>query len=206
MQRLVFREKDANPAATFSNAALRAGSPRRGVHRESRDIGSLNLFRNPYVAKVTQGDGPYGTVTINPKGAFFSAMAEWSKRTKKVALSTCASAPVGAWDRMPEIACRRRPLPFLHEFGHVLDILPTDQDNVDGNPFKIPTRCCAIAARIRLAVQEEQQFQPAIDASRIPSRESVARGRLQGIPCAFPRSAIFMNTSGGFLFHCLAPS
>src|SRR5467141_115824 len=127
-----FREKDANPAATFRTLRFELDLHGEEFIRESRDIGSLNLFRNPYVAKVTQGDGPYGTVTINPKGAFFSAMArvvETNKEGGPPNIRGVRLLHVGpyAGDTLPAQAAT-----LLHEFGHVLDILPADQDNVDG--------------------------------------------------------------------------
>jgi len=127
-----FREKDANPAATFRTLRFELDLHGEEFIRESRDIGALNLFRNPYVAKVTQGDGPYGTVTINPKGAFFSAMArvvETNKEGGPPNMRGVRLLHVGpyAGDTLPVQA-----VTLLHEFGHVLDILPTDEGNVDG--------------------------------------------------------------------------
>jgi hypothetical protein len=127
-----FRERDANPAATFRTLRFELDLHGEEFIRESRDIGPLNLFRNPYVAKVIQGEGPYGTVTINPKGAFFSAMArvvETNKEGGPPSMRGVRPLHVGPYggDTLPAQA-----VTLLHEFGHVLDILPTDQDNVDG--------------------------------------------------------------------------
>jgi hypothetical protein len=127
-----FREKDANPAATFRTLRFELDLHGEEFIRESRDIAPLNLFRSPYVAKVIQGEGPYGTVTINPKGAFFSAMArvvETNKEGGPLNMRGVRLLHVGpyAGDTL-----QAQAVTLLHEFGHVLDILPTDQDNVDG--------------------------------------------------------------------------
>jgi len=126
------REKDANPAATFRTLRFELDLHGENFIRESRDLGPLNVFRNPYVAKVLQGDGRYGTVTINPKGAFFSAMAlvlETNKEGGPLTMRGARLLYVGpyAGDTLPAQA-----VTLLHEFGHVLDILPTDHDNLDG--------------------------------------------------------------------------
>jgi hypothetical protein len=127
-----FREKDAHPAATFRTLRFELDLRGEEFIRESRDLGPLDIFRNPYVARVIQGDGPYGTVTINPKGAFFSAMAqvlEMNKEGGPPSLRGVRLLHVGpyAGDTLPA-----QTATLLHEFGHVLDILPTDRDNVDG--------------------------------------------------------------------------
>ena len=127
-----FREKDANPAATFRTLRFELDLHGEEFIRESRDMGPLDIFRNPYVARVIQSDGPYGTVTINPKGAFFSAMArvvETNKEGGPPNMRGVRLLHVGpyAGDTLPA-----RAVTLLHELGHVLDILPTDHDNVDG--------------------------------------------------------------------------
>jgi hypothetical protein len=142
-----FREKDANPAATFRTLRFELDLHGEEFIRESRDAGPLDIFRNPYVARVIQGDGPNGTVTINPKGAFFSAMArvvETNKEGGPPNMRGVRLLHVGpyAGDTLPAQA-----VTLLHEFGHVLDILPTDQDNVDGksvqNTYEVLRYCSA---------------------------------------------------------------
>jgi hypothetical protein len=127
-----FREKDSNPAATFRTLRFELDLHGEEFIRESRNVGPLNLYRSPFVAKVMQGDGAYGTVTINPKGAFFSVMArvvEVNKDGGPSSLRGTRLLHVGpyAGDTLPA-----RVLTLLHELGHILDILPSDEDNVDG--------------------------------------------------------------------------
>lgn len=127
-----FREKDSNPAATFRTLRFELDLHAEEFIRESRDVGPLDMYRSPFVAKVMQGDGAYGTVTINPKGAFFSVMARVLEVNKDGGPSNLRGTRllhVGpyAGDTLPA-----QVLTLLHELGHILDILPSDEDNVDG--------------------------------------------------------------------------
>jgi hypothetical protein len=131
-----FREKGLNPAATFRTLRFELDLHGEEFIRESRDVGPLDLYRSPFVAKVMQGDGAYGTVTINPKGAFFSVMArvlEVNKDGGPFNLRGTRLLHVGpyAGDTLPA-----QVLTLLHELGHILDILPSDEDNVDGRSVR----------------------------------------------------------------------
>ncbi len=127
-----FQEKDSNPAATFRTLSYILDSRGDEFVLESKDIGRMNIFRNPYVAKVMQGDGPYAAVTLNAKGAFFSTMAtvvEVHKEGGPTYFRGTRLLRVGpyAGDTLPA-----QVITLLHEFGHVLDLLPTDLDDLDG--------------------------------------------------------------------------
>jgi hypothetical protein len=127
-----FREKDSNPADTFRTLNYAVDRKGDGLILESRGPGNMDIFRNPYVAKVFQGDGPYAIITINAKGAFFSPMAsvvEVGKEGGPLTIRAPRTTGVGAYagDTM-----HAQVLTLLHEFGHVLDLLPTDENNVDG--------------------------------------------------------------------------
>lgn len=127
-----FQQKDANPAATFRTLSFVLDRHGEEFILESRGLGSQNIFRHPYVAKVTQGDGAYGTITLNPKGAFFFSAArvlEVRKEGGPSSLRGTRLISVGphAGDTLPA-----QVIALLHEFGHVLDLLPADLDNVDG--------------------------------------------------------------------------
>jgi hypothetical protein len=127
-----FRSKDSNPAATFRTLRYELDLHGEENILESRDAGPLDLFRNPYVARVIQGDGAYGTVTINLKGAFFAAMArvfEVKREGGPASMRETRLLHVGPYDGDTLPA---QVVTLLHEFGHVLDILPSDQDNVEG--------------------------------------------------------------------------
>jgi len=127
-----FRGKDSNPAATFRTLRYELDLHGEEYILESRDAGPLDLFRNPYVARVIQGDGAYGTITLNPKGAFFAIMARVFEVRREGGPSSMRATRllhVGPYDGDTLPA---QVVTLLHEFGHMLDILPSDQDNVEG--------------------------------------------------------------------------
>jgi hypothetical protein len=127
-----FREKDANPASTFRTLSFALDRKGEDSVQEFRDAGSAVIFRNPYVAKVFQGDGAYGTVTVNLNGAFFRPVAIVHRTLKDrtfFGLSGTRVLQVGPYEGD---TLRAQILTLLHEFGHVLDILPQDLDNFEG--------------------------------------------------------------------------
>ncbi len=62
-----FREKDPNPADTFRTLSYVVDRQGEEFILESKAPDNMTIFRNPYVAKVFQGDGRYATITINAK-------------------------------------------------------------------------------------------------------------------------------------------
>lgn len=157
-----FREKDPNPADTFRT--LNYVVDRRGEEfiLASKQPGDLTIFRNPYVAKVFQGDGRYGTITINANGAFFTPIASVLEGWKE-------GGPVG--DRRPRAtdvgpyagdSMHAQVLVLLHEFGHVLDLLPTDENNVDGKSVHNTNE----VLRFCRSEVESKNKRPALSAAR----------------------------------------
>ena len=128
-----FQEKDPSAADTFRTLNYAVDRQGEELILESRDPDNTTIFfRNPYVAKVFQGDGRYATITINAKGAFFSPMAgvvEVWKEGGPVTIRTPRATGVGPYAGDTTYA---QVLVLLHEFGHVLDLLPVDENNVDG--------------------------------------------------------------------------
>ena len=127
-----FREKDPNPADTFRTLNYAVDRQGEEFILESKASDNMTIFRNPYVAKVFQGDGRYATITLNAKGAFFTPIASVLEVWKEggfIGERGNRATDVGpyAGDSM-----RAQVLVLLHEFGHVLDLLPTDENNVDG--------------------------------------------------------------------------
>jgi hypothetical protein len=121
-----FREKDANPAATFRTLSYELDRKGEGLVRESDGTGEMKLFRSPYVARVIQADGSYATITINMKGAFFSGTATVVKEQGDGgprSLHGARALRVGPYAGESLYA---QILALLHEFGHVVDLLPAD--------------------------------------------------------------------------------
>ena len=127
-----FREKDSNPAATFRTLNFEIDRNGEDSVRESKVSGGMTIFRSPYVARVMQAEGSYGTITINTKGAFFSPIAmlfEVQWEGGPLMLRGTRSIGVGPYEGDTFHA---QILALLHEFGHIVDLLPTDEDDRDG--------------------------------------------------------------------------
>lgn len=126
------REKDSNPAATFRT--LNYAVDRRGeafVH-VSRDAASQYIYRNPYVARVGQDTGAYATITLNASGAFFQPQAAALVDSKDGGRSEISGPRLMSIGPYSGDSLSGQTLALLHEFGHVLDILPVDFNNEDG--------------------------------------------------------------------------
>jgi len=127
-----FQQTDANAAATFRTidyAVDRNGE--ESVH-VWRDAGSQYTYRDPYVARVGQATGAYATVTLNREGAFFQPQAPMLLVSKEGGSPRNAGARLINIGPYPGDSLNAQTLALLHEFGHVINLLPLDFDNVDG--------------------------------------------------------------------------
>ena len=127
-----FHQTDANAAATFRTidyAVDRHGE--ESVH-VWRDAGSQYTYRDPYVARVGQATGAYATVTLNREGAFFQPQAPMLLVSKEGGSPRNAGARLINIGPYPGDSLNAQTLALLHEFGHVINLLPLDFDNVDG--------------------------------------------------------------------------
>lgn len=131
-----FREKDSNPAATFRTLSYEIDRKGEELVRESNGTGYMKLFRSPYVARVIQADGSYATITINMKGTFFSPIATVVKEhsvdgpwrlhgTRELRVGPYAGETLHA-----------QVLALLHEFGHLVDLLPADGGGQEGKSVR----------------------------------------------------------------------
>jgi hypothetical protein len=127
-----FREKDANPADIFRTLRFEVDRQGEEFVRESRDLGDTIIFRNPYVARVFQGDGRYATITINTNGAFFSPVAGVIEVSKVGGPRNHRGPRLTNVGPYAGDTVHAQVLVLVHEFGHVLDLLPADENNVDG--------------------------------------------------------------------------
>jgi hypothetical protein len=153
-----FRSKDAKPANTFQslNFLLDQHGPTNVF--ESKVDASIVMVRQPYVAMATQDGGAYTAITVNAHGAFYQPQGNALKvlpeggprRADGIRVLT-----VGGYrgDTLPA-----QLVTLLHEFGHIIDLLPEDADNLDGksvrNTDEVLRHCRGeVEARSQLAKQ-----------------------------------------------------
>jgi hypothetical protein len=127
-----FREKDSNPANTFRTLSFALDRKGEEFVLKSKNPGDMNIFRSPYVARVFQGGGSYATITINMTGAFFSPMARVVEIQKEGGFWSLRGVRVLGVGPYAGDSLRAQILALLHEFGHLVDLLPTDEGDQDG--------------------------------------------------------------------------
>jgi hypothetical protein len=127
-----FREKDSNPAVTFRTIRFVLDGKGQEYVLETQERDSRALLHGPYVAKVIPGEGAYSKVTINMNGAFFfpvAAVLKEQKRDGRLNFRSPRSLKVGPyWGDTLDA----QVLVLLHEFGHVLGLLPEDGAGKEG--------------------------------------------------------------------------
>jgi hypothetical protein len=127
-----YRSKDAEPAATFRTLSFELDQRGMDYVVETWEPGGLYIFRNPYVASVTQGGGSYSMVTINRNGAFFAPMAKVADQPREggpLSFRGVRSLKVGPYAGN---TLQAQVVTLLHEFGHLLELLPPDKDDYEG--------------------------------------------------------------------------
>jgi hypothetical protein len=127
-----YRSKDADPAATFRTLSFELDHKGMDHVVETWEPEGLIIFRNPYVASVTQGGGSYSMVTINRNGAFFVAMAKVADQPREggpMSFRGVRYLKVGPYGGN---TLQAQVVTLLHEFGHLLELLPSDKDDYDG--------------------------------------------------------------------------
>ena len=127
-----YRSKDANPAATFRTLTFALDRDSDVYARMTLEAGGIQLIRNPYVARVLQAGGASSTVTINVNSAFFFSMANVADARFEggpVILHGARPIQVGPYSGG---SFHAQVLALLHEFGHVIDLLPVDHDDYEG--------------------------------------------------------------------------
>lgn len=127
-----YREKDSNPAATFQTLNYQVDHRGDGFVLTWKDAASENIFRDPYVARVGQDTGAHATITLNADGAFFQAQAAARHVSKDGGASKISGPRLLHIGPYAGDSLAGRTLALLHEFGHVIDLLPLDFNNEDG--------------------------------------------------------------------------
>jgi hypothetical protein len=128
--------KDANPAATFQSLDFLIDQHGSQDISESMTNDSITIWRQPYVASATQDGGPHTTITLNAYGAFYRTQGHVQK-------TVAEGGPLrGDGSHMLTVGFYRgdtlpaQMVTLLHEFGHIIDLLPEDADNLDGKSVR----------------------------------------------------------------------
>jgi hypothetical protein len=131
-----FRSKDAQPADTFQSLDFLLDQHGPTHVFESKVDASIVMVRQPYVARATQDGGAHTAITINAHGAFYRPQGNAVKVLPEggpVLAHGTRLLTVGGYrgDTLPA-----QMVTLLHEFGHIIDLLPEDADNLDGKSVR----------------------------------------------------------------------
>jgi len=127
-----YHTKEPDAAATFRTLTFELDRQGDLYVRATPEPGGIQLIRNPYVARVVQSEGANSTVTINVNGAFFFSMATLvDDRIEGGPVSFRGQRPIQVGPYVGG-SFRAQVLTLLHEFGHVIDLLPFDHDDYEG--------------------------------------------------------------------------
>jgi hypothetical protein len=131
-----FRQTDANAAATFRTLNYAVDLHGEEIVHAWKEGGSQYTYRDPYVAIVAQATGAYATITLNVEGAFFQPQAPMlivSKEGGPTRNSGTRFINIGPYSGD---SLNAQTLALLHEFGHVINLLPRDFENEDGKSMQ----------------------------------------------------------------------
>ena len=157
-----YRTKDRDPAATFRALTFALDRSEDPYVRDTPEPGGIQLIRSPYVAKVVQGERENATVTINLNGAFFFSMGTMVEdRLEGGPLSFRGPRPIQVGPYTGS-SFRAQVLALLHEFGHVIDLLPLDHDDYEG---KSRQNTADVLRVCRAQVESKEKLHPLL-ASR----------------------------------------
>jgi hypothetical protein len=126
------RQNDSSPAATFRTLSYAVDRHGEEIVHASKDAASQYTYRDPYVAGVGQATGAYATITLNVDGAFFQPLAPMLLVPKEGGPARNGGMRLINIGPYAGDSLAAQTLALLHEFGHVIDLLPVDFENVDG--------------------------------------------------------------------------
>lgn len=131
-----FESKDAQPARTFQTLGVEVDRQGPQVIFETTTNDGMRVLRQPYVARATQDGGAFTAITINARGAFYQSQTMVQKTEPyggPYRVDGLRALTVGVYSGDTLAA---RMLTLLHEFGHVIDLLPQDGDDLDGSSIR----------------------------------------------------------------------
>lgn len=131
-----FETKDATPAETFRSLLFLVDRHGPEDIFASIEDESTMALRQPYVAQATQDGGAHTAITINAHGAFYRPQGQVQKASRDggpVQMGGTRLLTVGIYTGD---TLRAQIVTLLHEFGHIIDLLPEDADNLDGRSVR----------------------------------------------------------------------
>jgi hypothetical protein len=153
-----FETKESAPVATFQSLSFSLDEHGPRDIFETRRAGSIVLWRQPYVASATQDGGGYTAITINVYGAFYRTQGRVLKVGQEPGPESVDGTRILTVGKYAGGTLSAQMITLLHEFGHIVDLLPEDADNLDGksvrNTDEVLRHCRAeIEARAQQAKQ-----------------------------------------------------
>jgi len=127
-----YRTKEPDPAAVFRTLTFALDRKGEAYIQRTPESGAIQLIRNPYVARVMQAEGPNSTITINVNGAFYFPMATVVEERFEGGPGSFGGARPIRVGPYAGGTFRAQVVALLHEFGHVIDLLPEDGDDIEG--------------------------------------------------------------------------
>jgi hypothetical protein len=131
-----FETKDGTPAETFESLRFSVDQyGQRNVFESLREQSGF-VMRQPYVARAVQNAGAHTMITINAYGAFYRTEGLLQKDFKDggpLHIEGARVLTVGAYGGN---TLRAQMITLLHEFGHIINLLPEDADNLDGESVR----------------------------------------------------------------------
>jgi hypothetical protein len=131
-----FATKDRVPAETFQSIGFVLDS--HGPPDISATIvgQSTLMMRQPYVARATQDGGASTTIMINAYGAFYRTQGQIQKTAAEGGPAQLEGTHVLTVGSYTGNTLAAQVVTLLHEFGHIIDLLPEDADNLDGKSVR----------------------------------------------------------------------
>lgn len=161
-----FGSKDVNPAETVHSLEFLIDRKGPQLISESQVDGSSFLVRQPYVAQATQDGGAHTAITINAYGAFYRSQGNVERPAFPGGPLEGRGTHYLTVGSYPGDTLEAQMVTLLHELGHIINLLPEDADNLDGqsvrNTNEVLRHCRAEIEDEALQVRRRNKRQPDI--------------------------------------------
>ena len=121
-----FRSAEPEAAAKFRSLRYVVDSAGPGEILKIQELPDPVVTIQPYVARTGQNVGAGSIITLNAHGAFFQELARVRTRNSPIDFTFETKYRLLVVGNLPGGSPAARLLTLLHEFGHVIDILPID--------------------------------------------------------------------------------